>query len=65
MEYIIQKGDTLGGIAQKFTGSAYNYKDLQELNGIKNANLILPGKKIQIPDKFSYPLKKADIPTEN
>ncbi|WP_447968706.1 peptidoglycan-binding protein LysM [Nitrospira sp. M1] len=49
--YVIQKGDTLGGIAQKFLGNAMEYPKIFEANKevIKDPNLIYPGQKIRIP----------------
>ena len=45
-DYTIQSGDTLSEIAAA-TGTTV--KELQELNGIKNANRIIAGKDISIP----------------
>lgn len=43
--YIVQKGDTLSKIAKKY-GTTYQH--LQEINGIKNPNLIYVKQKIKI-----------------
>lgn len=43
--YIVKKGDTLSGIAEKFNTT---WKKLQELNKLKNPDLIRPGQKIRI-----------------
>lgn len=45
-EYTIQSGDTLSKIAQRFNVSV---KQLQEANGIKNANLIFAGSTLKLP----------------
>lgn len=45
-EYTIQSGDTLSKIAQRFKVSV---KQLQEANGIKNANLIFAGSTLKLP----------------
>jgi LysM repeat protein len=47
-EYVVQKGDTLGKIGQKF---GVQWKDIASLNQIKNVNLIRVGQKLQIPGK--------------
>lgn len=43
--YIVQRGDTLSGIAAKY-GTTYQH--LAQVNGISNPNLIYPGQKIVI-----------------
>lgn len=43
--YIVQKGDTLSGIASKYNTT---YQKLAEINNIDNPNLIYPGQKIVI-----------------
>lgn len=43
--YVIQKGDTLTSIARKFGMSV---KALQMANGIKNANMIVAGRKLRL-----------------
>ncbi|MBU4376377.1 MAG: OmpA family protein [Candidatus Omnitrophica bacterium] len=50
-EYIVKKGDTLSGIAQREYGGAYKWKYLYELNKsrIKNPNKLEVGQKIIIP----------------
>lgn len=50
-EYVIQKGDTLSGIAKKEYGKSYRWKYLYQLNKdkIKNPNKLRPGLKIIIP----------------
>lgn len=44
--YTVQKGDTLGEIAQRFDVSV---KSLQRLNGLSKKKLIKPGMKLNIP----------------
>ncbi|MGL5316263.1 MAG: GH25 family lysozyme [Peptostreptococcaceae bacterium] len=44
--YIVQEGDTLSGIAQKYNTTV---NELVEINNIQNPNLIYPGQKIIIP----------------
>jgi len=50
-EYIIKKGDTLSGIAQKQLGEAHRWKYIYEFNKdrIKNPNKLKVGQKIDIP----------------
>jgi outer membrane protein OmpA-like peptidoglycan-associated protein len=50
-EYIVEKGDTLSGIAQKMYGKSFRWKYIYELNKdkIKNPNKLKPGQKILIP----------------
>lgn len=49
--YIIQQGDTLSKIAQRFYGNAARYGEIFEANRevIRNPNQIFPGQKIRIP----------------
>lgn len=49
--YVIEKGDTLSGIAKRFYGNAMDYPKLFEANKevIKDPDLIFPGQKIRIP----------------
>ncbi len=49
--YVIEKGDTLSGIAKRFLGNASAYPKIFEANRevIKDPNLIYPGQKIRIP----------------
>ena len=45
-QYVIQTGDTLGGIAQKY---GISLKDLMQANNITNANLLEVGKTLNVP----------------
>ena len=54
--YIVQKGDTLSGIAQKY---GTTYQVLAEYNGIANPNLIRVGQEIRIPVRH-YTVQKGD-----
>lgn len=49
--YVIEKGDTLSGIAKKHYGKASDYPRIFEANRevIKDPDLIFPGQKIRIP----------------
>src|SRR5207244_2529484 len=44
--YVVQRGDTLSGIAQAVTCRAGNYGYLAALNGLWNPNYIVPGEVI-------------------
>jgi GH25 family lysozyme M1 (1,4-beta-N-acetylmuramidase) len=48
--YIVQSGDTLSGIAEKYNTT---YQVLSSINGISNPNLIYPGQKIVLPSGSS------------
>ena len=47
-EYVVQKGDTLGKIGQKF---GVQWREIATLNQIQNVNLIRVGQKLKIPGK--------------
>ncbi len=50
--YVIQKGDTLYGIAKEFYGNGMKYKQLFEANRevIEDPDKIYPGQKIRVPE---------------
>jgi nucleoid-associated protein YgaU len=48
-EYVIQKGDDLWKVAEKFYSSGYNWVDLAQANSLKDPNLIGAGQKLTIP----------------
>ncbi len=49
--YIVQNGDTLGALAQRFLGNAGEWPVLYEMNRetVKNPNLIYPGQLLMLP----------------
>ena len=49
-EYMVVKGDSLWGIAQKLLGSGARYTEIVKLNGLKTS-MIYPGQKLKIPQK--------------
>ncbi|WP_346916443.1 GH25 family lysozyme [Clostridium sp.] len=61
--YIVQSGDTLSRIAEKYSTT---YQELAANNGISNPNLIYPGQKIILPSGSSsyYTVKSGDILSE-
>lgn len=46
--YVVQQGDSLWAIAQRFLGNGIKYPSIMELNGLKSA-AIYPGQVLQIP----------------
>ncbi len=50
--YVVQKGDTLSGIAKEFYGNGMKYPQLFEANRevIEDPDKIYPGQKIRIPE---------------
>ncbi|NJN48388.1 MAG: LysM peptidoglycan-binding domain-containing protein [Candidatus Competibacteraceae bacterium] len=51
--YIVQKGDTLGEIAQRMTGSSNNWRALARYNGITNPRRLEVGQQLTIPADLS------------
>lgn len=49
MSYKIRSGDTLSSISKKYYGSASYYSALAKYNGIRNPNLIYPGRTLKLP----------------
>ena len=47
--YIVQKGDTLSIIAEKFYGSPSKWHKIRDANKIENVNSLTPGTKLIIP----------------
>ena len=43
MSYVVQAGDTLGKIAMKIYGDQSFWKEINDLSGLENPNLIYPG----------------------
>ena len=48
IDYIVQRGDTLSDIAEKYLGGAGKYDQIVQENGIKNPDLIYPGQVFKI-----------------
>lgn len=48
--YVVQSGDTLWGIAQRFLGKGIRYKEIMQANGMKTTT-IKKGRKLIIPTK--------------
>lgn len=49
-EYIVERGDTLWGIAEHYMGNGARYKELMKANNLKTTN-IYPGQQLIIPEK--------------
>lgn len=58
--YIIQRGDTLFSIAQRFRVSL---TELQQANCISNANVILPGQTLRVPFALQPTTPSIVVPT--
>jgi nucleoid-associated protein YgaU len=48
--YTVAKGDNLWTIAEKAYGSGYNWVDIAKANNLKNANILVEGQSLSIPD---------------
>jgi len=49
-KYLVQEGDTLWKISEKFYGYGYNWVDIAKANKIQNPNQIEKGEELEIPD---------------
>ena len=47
--YVVQKGDSLWRIAEKVLGDGRRWKELAQVNGIRNPDMIRPGQVIRMP----------------
>ncbi len=47
--YVIKEGDTLAKICSRYYGSTDRIAEICEVNGIEDANVILPGQRIVLP----------------
>jgi len=60
--YVVKRGDTLGGIAQRYFGDAGRWREIWERNRfIANPNRIFPGDTLVIPG-YEPPPPKAEAP---
>ncbi len=46
--HVVERGDTLWDIAERFTGNPFNYPSLASASGVENPDLIYPGQQIAI-----------------
>ena len=56
--YTIKKGDNLSTIAKRYGTTVNALMKANGVNGVKNANLIITGKKLTVPDS-SGPMKPS------
>lgn len=49
-EYIVEPGDTLGGIARRLLGSYGKWSVLAEINDLDDPNRLRPGQTLRLPD---------------
>ncbi len=49
-KHIVQTGETLWSIAEKYFKSGYNWVDIQEANNLSNASVITKGQELTIPN---------------
>nr|WP_246259729.1 LysM peptidoglycan-binding domain-containing protein [Streptomyces typhae] len=49
--YTVRKGDTLTSIAKAQLGDAGRWREIADLNVLKNPDAITPGQKLKLPKK--------------
>ena len=64
-EYVVQKGDTLSRIAQRFLGSADQWKQIADANSLQNPNQLSVGQKLDIPKHGSSSAAPASRSEDN
>lgn len=47
--YVVRKGDTLWGIAQRFYGDPMKFQGIAQVNSLENPDMIMPGQVIYVP----------------
>lgn len=62
---IVEKGDTLWGIARTYLGSGTQYQKLASINGIANPNLIYVGQKIKLSGSSSTTSSTSSTSSSN
>jgi LysM repeat protein len=67
VDYLVQGGDTLSGIAQKKLGQASRWPEIAKLNHVANPDLIFVGQKLRLPESgpttpFQFPPQKPIRP---
>ena len=58
--YLVAKGDNLWKIAEKVTGSGYNWVEIAKVNNIKNPGLIYEGQELNIKVSNNFIAAKED-----
>lgn len=61
--YTVQEGEGLWQIAEKTTGSGFNWVQIAEVNGIRDPDIIAPGAVLQIPPIGSAREEAQPMPT--
>lgn len=56
--YVVQSGDTLMGLSQKFYGSTRHYRFLMEANGLDDPNQLRRDMELRVPD---LPTRSANV----
>jgi hypothetical protein len=51
MEYVVRRGDTLWAIAGKCLGNPTRWQEIVRLNNLKNADFLLVGQHLRLPDR--------------
>jgi nucleoid-associated protein YgaU len=59
-EYVVQTGDTLSGIAERFLGSADQWQQIAQANDIQNPDMLSVGMKLEIPQGASEPTSQPE-----
>ena len=59
--YLVNKGDSLWKIAEKVTGSGFNWVEIAKENNIENAGLIYEGQELTINQKTEVAGVKTDL----
>ena len=58
--YLVSKGDNLWKIAEKVTGSGYNWVEIAKENNIKNPGIIYEGQELNIKVSSNFIAAKED-----
>jgi len=63
--YTVAAGDNLWKIAEKHYNSGYNWVDIAKENNLANANILLVGQKLVIPDVEAKQITVVQTPKES
>jgi LysM repeat protein len=55
MEYIVQYGDTLSGIAEKYLSNPYRWPEIARLNQLNDPDFIFVGQRLRLPVPVARP----------
>ncbi len=59
--YVVQAGDTMSGIADRFLGNSLMFYALSRYNGLAAPNALVIGRTLKIPDSSKSPATNATI----